>query len=211
MQLTFVKIVQNHFSFLVRDFGFILSSATESPRGEQLEGDVQYISNVTLININCTRGEQPYLWLGRVQDGKRHLLPLQVIYEYASLSNEQKSIVLSPSEGRQAASLLNKKQLPRFVSLSDDKEERVKLQLENYARYLREYALPFLKGDFSQWLEIWEYQVEKLTVEYSRTGRSEFVPIVATDENGQLRVTGKQHVFKESLDYISALKGELSG
>jgi hypothetical protein len=208
MQTTFVKIVQNHFSFLIRDFGFSLSSATESPRGDQWEGDVQYTTNTALINLNCTRGEQPSLWIGRVQDKKGHLLPIQVIYEYMSLSSEEKKIVLSPSEGRQAAILLNKKQLSHLIRLPDNLEEKMNLQLENYARYLREYAIAFLKGDFSQWLAIWEYQVEKLTVEHTRVGRQEFVPIVANDENGHLRVIGKQHIFKESLDYIRQLKSE---
>lgn len=206
MQRTFVRTVQEQFQFLVNDFGFTLSLATDSPRGDYWEGDVQYITTATSINVNCTRGESPSVLVGRTQDDKKYWLPIQVIYEYMTLSKEEKKIVLSVSEGRQAASLLNKKQLARLISLPDTVEARMNLQLETYANYLREYAMPFLMADFSQWLAIWEYQVEKLTVEHNRAGRPEFVPIVATDDKGQLRVIGKQHVFKESLDYIGELK-----
>lgn len=208
MQETFIKIVENHFQFLVRDFEFTLYSATESPRGDYGEGDVKYVTKTTLVNLNCTRGEQPSLWIGRTQDKKQHWLPIQVIFEFMSLSSDEKRIVLSHSEGRQAANLLNKKQLAHLISLPDNLDEKMNVQLENHARYLREYAMPFLKGDFSQWLAIWEYHVEKLTAEHVRAGRPEFVPVVATDSNGQLRVMGKQHVFKESLDYVSELKSD---
>jgi hypothetical protein len=208
MQSTFVKMVQSQFQFLINDFGFILSSVTESPRGDYWEGDVQYTSRAAWINVNCTRGESPSVWVGRTQDKEKHSLPIQVIYEYMTLSKEEKRIVLSFSEGRQAVSLLNKKQLARLISLPDNVEERMSLQLENYARYLRDYAMPFLQGDFSQWLAIWEYHVEKLIVEHKRAGRPEFVPIVTTDDNGQLRITGKQHVFKDNLDYVGELRSE---
>ena len=208
MERTFVKMVQSQFQFLENDFGFTLSSATESPRGNYWEGDVQYMTKATWINLNCTRGESPSVWIGRTQDNKKHVLPIQVIYEYRTLSEEEKRIVLSISEGRQAASLLNKKQLAHQISQSHNVEERMNLQLETYAAYIREYAMPFLKGDFSQWLSIWEYHVEKLKVAHARTGRPEFVPIVATDDNGKLRVIGKQSVFKENVDYISELRSE---
>ena len=208
MQRTFVKMVQSQFQFLVNDFGFTLSSTTESPRGDHWEGDVQYMTKETWIDLNCTRGESPSVWVGRAKDKKKHFLPIQVIYEYMTLSEEEKRIVLSISEGRQAASLLNKKQLAQLISQSHGVEERMNLQLETFARYLREYVMPFLKGDFSQWLSIWEYHVEKLRVEHIRAGRPEFVPIVAADEKGQLRVIGKQSVFKEDADYISELKSE---
>jgi len=208
MQRTFVKMVQSQFQFLINDFGFTLSSGTESPRGDFWEGDVQYMTKATWLNVNCTRGESPSVWVGRTKDKKKHSLPIQVIYEYMTLSKEEKRIVLSVSEGRRAVSLLNKKQMAHLVSLPDNVEERMSLQLESYARYLREYAMPFLIGDFSQWLAIWEYHIDKLAVEHKRAGRPEFVPIVTTDDNGQLRITGKQHVFQESLDYIGELRSE---
>jgi hypothetical protein len=208
MQMTFAKIVQRHFQFLVDEFGFSLLVATESPRGAHWEGDVQYMTQATLIDLNCTRGELPSLWIGRTKDEKKYLLPIQVIYEYMTLTNQEKRIVLSISEGRQASQILNKKQLAHPLPQSDNMEEKIGIQLEIYARSLREYTMPFLKGDFFQWLAIWEYHVEKLTVENTRDGLPEFVPIVITDDNGQLRVTGNQHVFKQNLDYISELKGE---
>src|SRR5687767_6211205 len=140
MQNTFVKIVQNHFCFLINDFGFTLSSSTESPRGDNWEGDVKYKTKTTLINLNCTRGEYPSMWIGRTQDKKEHSLPIQVIYEYMTLSKEEQELVLSLPGGRQAAILLNKKQLAQLIPKTQNIEDRMNIQLEAYASYLREYA-----------------------------------------------------------------------
>jgi len=208
MQITFVKTVQYYFEFLPKEFGFEMRSATESPRGDQWEGNVQYVSKTTYIELNCTRGENPSLWIGRTKDKDRQVLSIQIFYEYMNLTDDEKNIVLSISNGRQAAGILASKQLLRQVPNIEDKTERKKLQIEYYARSLRQYGLPFLHGNFSQWLSIWEYQVEKLTVENARAGRPDIVPIVVTDENGQFKVVGKESIFRKSLDYINELKTE---
>ena len=101
-----------------------------------------------------------------------------------------------------------KNQLINLVPQSNSVEERRELQIDVYARCLRQYASHILRGDFSNWLKIWEYHIEKLTVENTRAGRPEFIPIVTTDSNGQFKVTGKQPVFKKALDYIQELKDE---
>jgi hypothetical protein len=208
MQETFVKIVQHNFQFLITEFGFMLSKAMESPRGEQWEGNVQYMTNLAFIDLSCTRGELPSLGIGRTKDKGSHLLSIRVIHEYMNLSMEEKRAVLSASEGRQADIILGRKQLLGPTLRSDSMEERNKLQLDAYTKCLYEEALPFLKGDFSQWLAIWEYHVEKLIVENTRAGQPEFVPVVRTDDSGQRRVIGKQPLFKKSLDYIKELQDE---
>ncbi|MGE5375671.1 MAG: hypothetical protein ACM3XO_11500 [Bacteroidota bacterium] len=208
MQNIFIKMVQQYFEFLLKDFEFTLISAIDSPRGENWEGNVQYVSKTTYIEISSTRGENPSLWIGRTKDKEKHLLPMQIIYEYMNLSDNEKKIVLSVSEGKQASSILSKKQLLYQVPTLDSIEERKKLQIEIYARSLRQSGLSFLVGDFSQWLEIWEYHFTKLTVENTRAGRSEFVPIVVNDENGKLKIIGKQYLFEKTITYIAELKKE---
>jgi hypothetical protein len=212
MQITFVKAVQHYFEFLLSEFGFTLLSATESPRGERWEGNVKYISSSTYLELNCSRGENPSLWIGRIKekDGEKHLLNIQVIYEYMTLTDDEKITILSITDGRQAASILAGKQLIRQVPNTEDVDERKTLQIELFAKSLRYYGLPFLRGDFFHWLSIWEYHVKKLTIENTRAGRPDSVPVVVTDDKGQLKVVGKESPFKKSLDYINELKEEKS-
>lgn len=208
MKITFAGLVQYQFQFLVNEYAFTLLVATESPRGEFWEGDVQYETPSTYIKLSCTRGETPSLWLGRTKDQKENLMPIQVIYEYVNLSEEQKRIVLTVSEERRARSILRDKQISHLISQSGSTEENVRTHLTNYANCLRNFGAPFLKSDFSLWLDIWEYHIKKLVVENARAGRPEFVPVVVTDKSGQNRAIGKQSVFKKSLDYINELKNE---
>ena len=209
MQMTFVKIAMRHFQFLESEFGFSLASAKESPRGEAWEGILQYATKTTNVELSCTRGEHPTLRLGRTRDEKKYLLPLQVIYEYLTLSNEEKRVVLSILEAKQANTILRNKQLADLMPKPDSVKDRFELQLNNYAQYLREYGKPLLKGDFSQWPAIWEYHIMKLSVENVRAGRPEFVPIVIADEHGKNRVVGKQSIFQQSLDYVHKLREEI--
>ncbi|HET6597669.1 MAG TPA: hypothetical protein VFG81_18740 [Anaerolineales bacterium] len=208
MQKTFVKTSQHYFKFLVNEFGFILKIVMESPRGEPWEGMLQYGTDTTLVDINCTRGEIPSLAIGRAKDGNNYMLPIQVIYEYMSLSPDEKRTILSISEASQAVTILSRKQLVRDIPQSTSAEEKQELILDAYAKYLREHIFFLLQGDFSRWKEFWEYHVSKLTTENARAGRSEFVPVVVTDDNGQFKVIGKQHVFQKGLDYINQLKDE---
>lgn len=208
METSFVEMVQNKFQFLINDFGFKQVTAQESPRDERWEGAVQYTTEKTYIDLNLTRGETPSLLIGRAKDKRRHLLPIQVIYEYINLTDEEKRIVLNSRVSRQVAILLREKQFSNLVPQTGDVNEKKELQLDIYVWSLREYASPMLRGDFSKWLGIWEYQVGKLTAENRRAGRPEFVPMVVTDSNGQLKVVGQQPVFKDALDYIQELKNE---
>jgi hypothetical protein len=212
MQINFVKAVQHHFEFLLSDFGFTLLSASESPRGERWEGNVRYISDTTYLELNCSRGENPSLWIGRIKekDGEKHLLPIQIIYEYMTLTDDEKTTILSNPDARQAAGILANKQLIRQVPNIENIDDRKTIQIELFAKSLRQYGLPFLRGDFSQWLGIWEYHVRKLTIENTRAGRPASVPVVITDDKGQLKVIGKESPFKKSLDYINELKEEQS-
>ena len=76
------------------------------------------------------------------------MLPIQVVFEYMNLSDNEKRIVLSVSEKRQAAAILSKKQLLPVIPQSVSIEERLELQLESYAKGLREYTYPLLEVIF---------------------------------------------------------------
>ena len=208
MQATFVKTVQQYFQFLIDDFGFKLLKAISSPRDEPWEGNVQYVTSATLIDISMTRGDFPSLSIGRTKDMNKHLLPLQVAYEFVELNDEEKIAILSRFDGQQAAKILNNKQLLHVMSQVRDIDAEREFQIKTLAASLRKYALPLLQGDFSQWIATWEYQVDKLIAENARTGRPEFVPVVVADTDGKFKVTGKEHVFKKTLDYLQGLRDE---
>lgn len=69
MQVTFAKIVQRHFQFLVNELGFSLLVATESPRGAPWEGDVQYMTNNSYRFKLHKRGT--FLSMDRSNKGRR--------------------------------------------------------------------------------------------------------------------------------------------
>lgn len=208
MKPGFTDAARRRFRFLVDEFGFRLIAVRESPRGEPWEGELQYASHAARVHPGCTRGEVPGLWLGRAKDGGQHLVPVHVLYEYRHLSADEKKVVLSASGGRQAARILAERQPGRSVAGAATGAQRNTLLLTSYAACLREAGLPFLAGDFSEWLPLWEYHTGRLIAEHVRAGRPLDVPLVVSGPDGQLRVAGKEHVFREALEYIQQLKDE---
>lgn len=208
MKNEFVKSVERDFQFLVNQFGFELLRSTASPRNDQWEGIVEYSTETTLIRIDCTRGGSPSVSIGRTKDGGNFLLPLQTIYEYSNLTKEDKEIIVSRSENKEASRILRDKQLYHLIPHSLDALERNPLVVKTFSDSTRKYALSLLRGDFAEWLSMWEYHAGKLIAENSRQGRPDSVPVVVTDESGKLRVVGKEPFLKKSLDYIKKLREE---
>lgn len=208
MNMTFAQAAKYHFQFLENEFGFSLMVAKESPRGEPWEGLVTYATDATRIDLTCTRGEQPSLRLGRSRDNKKYFLPLQVIYEHVMLSEDEKHIVRFSEQEHEVARIIRKTQILSPIPASGSVVERIELQLSVYAKFVREHAQRFLKGDFSQWPAVWEYHINRLTAENVRAGRPTTIPLVKTGEDGKNYVVGTQHVFQQALDYINALREE---
>ncbi|WKZ35534.1 MAG: hypothetical protein QY332_18140 [Anaerolineales bacterium] len=78
--------------------------------------------------------------------------------------------------------------------------------LETYARLIRKYAEPLLLGDFSQWMAIWEYSVNRSVSDWIQPGRSEFPRFSVADKNGKHKIYGKEQFDEDPSDYIKQLR-----
>ncbi|MBN2118142.1 MAG: hypothetical protein JW730_16315 [Anaerolineales bacterium] len=214
MTKTFVQLVKQHFEYLVLKYNFDLLVSTESPRGHPWEGRVEYVTKLTFIDIDCTRGESPMIHVSRMKDLKRYPVSLDTIYEYHNLSEEEKEIIVTRTPDkefqRKASEILYSKRLSRCVLISTNEtdEKKMDFELSLNAKHLFQYAEPFLRGDFSRWLEIYEYQVGKMWAEIFRSGKSEFVLYRAGSDARGKPVYEKRLVFQDSIDYLESLKEE---
>ncbi len=217
MKKTFTQVTKETFEYLVRDYGFEILSAADSPRGHFWEGEVNYTTKMTYIYIECTRGEVPCFYVGRLKDVDdadgvnkiSHMLSFRLIYEYMVTTEEEKDVITSCRERRRASEIVYEdKYIGREIPAILDSEKKEELEVEVYAKLIRRYAEPFLLGDFSQWPEIWDYYVKKGIAEQVDYGRSEYVDVVVPDGNGKFRRVGKKHLYQEKLDYIKQLKAE---
>jgi hypothetical protein len=215
MEKTFVQIAEQHFEYLTKDYSFEKILSEESPRDHRWEGWLEYCSKSTYIEIECTRGENPSISIGRKKDvinkdkKRQHLLSIDLIYEYATLTQPEKDTVTSLLERRKAGEILYKSQLFFQLPNADSFEQQMELRLAVYASFVRKYAQPFLRGDFSQWPEIWDYSVKKGIAQQVDYGRSEYIDVVVPDGNGKFRRVGKKHLYQDKLDYIKQLKAEM--
>ena len=102
--------------------------------------------------------------------------------------------------------LLQQKRLRPKMKDSSNSIEYIESQLADYSRWLRQYTEPFLKGDFSQWLRIYEYKVRRARTARIRSGKDEFVLHFARlDENGK-PVHEKRRVFQAALITLKSYK-----
>jgi hypothetical protein len=104
---------------------------------------------------------------------------------FFSLSKAEKKLVLShdPKDDYRINLLLDSLSLYKKTEFIAS-DERLDYKLTHCAVSLRKYAEPFLSGDFSQWLELYEYKVEKMRADYYRNGRDTSILYVAKlDEN----------------------------
>lgn len=218
MKTTFAQIVKEKFKFLVHDYGFEILSCMESPRGHFWEGEVNYTTKLTYIYIECTRGEVPSFYIGRLKDidtdaginKTSHMLSLRLIYEYMVTTDEEKDVITSCRAPKRANKIVYEdKYIGREIPTILDSEKREETEVEVYAKLIQKYAKPFLLGDFSQWPQIWDYSVKKGIAEQVDYGRSEYIDVVVPDGDGKFRRVGKKHLYQEKLDYIKQLKAEM--
>jgi hypothetical protein len=212
MEKTFVQMVKLHFEYLIRKYSFDLLTSVESPRGHRWEGRVEYATKLTFIDIDCARGESPMIQIGRIKDIKKHLVSLDLVYEHLHLSREEKDLVLTHTLNKglqkRVSEILYKKNLSPHIPISNNPAEKMDLELSISSKYLLQYAEPFLRGDFSRWLEIYEYKVEKMRAEFIRSGKDEYVLYhMGSDEKGK-PIYGKRPVFQDSMNYLERLKEE---
>lgn len=89
----------------------------------------------------------------------------------------------------------------------DDAMAELERQLAEEAHLLRKYADPFLRGDFSRWLEINEYWATKTRAEYARrhNGKDYVEWIMKRGEDGVMRKLGEKTLAQ---DYLEELRKE---
>jgi hypothetical protein len=218
MKITFSQKVMMIFSFLEKEYCFKLSISEDSERWPEGEGFVSYLSPTTYVSIDGETGGVAAV-LARVKDhdskslsreGYTHILGAQMIYEYTSLTNEEKKIVLShnPSDEKKAGIILDQKILIRRDANISNLED-VEKQLINEAHNFRKYADKFLRGEYSQWFEIYEYKVERIKADYARRWGKELVNLeIKMGSDGKQYFSG-QKTFEQ--DYLEKIREEYKG
>ena len=208
MSATFVEKVKKHFSFLMEEYGFVVTHEENSKRGSEIEGVVIYSSQSTIVSVNGENGGVG-VGFGRTKDSINQKLTVQIVYEFENLDSADRAIVIShnPLDDVRARALVLSKELSRGTRM-DSIEQDVERQLAEHAHWLNQYADSFLRGDFTHWLEIYEYQVQRMRAEYIRSGKEEFVKEVGLDKSGKLSVLGKRSTFQSNLEYLEKLKIE---
>jgi hypothetical protein len=207
MQVTFVKMVMEQFQFLVDEYGFqVIKVADSFQYDARAEGYVEFQSPTTFVTVT---GE--WYWngvtFGRAIDNRKFALASEQVHEYLSMTPEERAIVCShdPKYKRSAALLIASRLLQHEKRQYSDKIEEIKNQLADHARWLRQYASSFLMGDFSLWLEIYIYKLQRMIGEHQRAGRSEeSLRYVGKDSNGKA-ILVKEHVFQSGFDYLTKL------
>lgn len=203
-------MAMNKFKYLISDYGFAVKKVDESKRNPQTEGRIEFETSMTFVTVSCEQWAVNVSF-GRVKDDKyRFFLYPEIIHEYFALIESDKKLVCSidPKDDKKAKMIIHQIQLQHNQNNSNSSVERIESQLTNYSKWLRQYAEPFLQGDFSQWLKIYEYKVSRSRTARIRSGKDEFsLHFVRLDENGK-PVHEKRSVFQASFDYLERLREE---
>jgi hypothetical protein len=209
MQETFNMMVIEHFGYLVSEYNFQVDKDLQNDPDFRLEGFVEFQSPTTFVSV---AGEWYGMEVsfGRVIDDRKLALSVELVYEYLSLTPEQREIVCSPDPQykHDAKLLLASQQLQyekrEFANGADRREH----ELMQHACWIRQYADPFLRGDFSLWLPIHEYRLARMIGEvrqsWKREIRRRFVGLKA----GRNAVYVREHMFQSEVDYLARLKVE---
>src|SRR5258705_2277171 len=161
MKTTFFSMVMNHFQYLVADYGFAVKKVEKSERNPEIEGRIEFETSATFVTVSSEQWAAGAS-VGRVKDDRyRFFLNPATIHEYVVITESDKKLVCSfdPKDDRKARTIIHQTRLLYNKDDSNNIVEDIDSQLADYSRWLRQYAEPFLRGDFSQWLEIYEYKV----------------------------------------------------
>lgn len=204
MTTTFFSMVFKHFKYLIEDFDFLIKKVEESERAPEIEGRIEFESKTTFVTVSSEQ------WVvgtsvGRIKDDKqRYFLNPVEIHEYLALAETEKNLLLSldPKDNRRAKMITNQSRLLHTKKTTSNTAEDIDSQLSDYSKWLRKYAEPFLQGDFSQWLEIYEYKIARNRAAYIRSGKEEFVRVAGRSKDE------RESIFNHSLEYLGKLKKE---
>jgi hypothetical protein len=209
MQETFNMMVIDHFGYLVSEYHFWVGKILDHDPDIMLEGFVEFHSPTTFVSV---AGEwyATEVRFGRVMDDRKFAISAELIHEFLSLTPEQRQIVcsLDPRHKKEARQLIASQQLQyekREFANGDDRREH---ELMQHARWLRQYADPFLRGDFSLWLAIHEYRLAKMIGEVRQSWKREISPRFVGLTEDRKAVYVREHMFQSDVDYLARLKAE---
>jgi hypothetical protein len=188
MQETFVKMVREQFQFLIDKYQFEVIELNEHVQYDaRAEGYIEFQSLTTFVTVT---GE--WYWngvaFGRAKDNRKFAMASEQVYEYLSFTPEERAIVCShdPKDNRTVASLIASRRLQHEKREYPTKVEEIHNQLVDHARWLQQYAHPFLKGDFSLWFEVYNYKIQRMIGEQKRAGRNEVaLRLLGKDDNAK--------------------------
>ena len=204
MNTDFYSMVMKHFSYLTTSYGFVVKNVTRSERRPMTEGRVEFESTTSFVTVSGEQGAAGAVF-GRVQDDKyKYFLSPTAVYEYYSFTESEKRLACSvdPNDDRKIRILAYEKRLVPSETNANNAAEVIERDLADYSNWLRQYSEPFLRGDFSSWLEIYEYKVNRNRSAYARSGKKEFVPAGSQDKDH------RESVFRSSLAYLERLRKE---
>jgi hypothetical protein len=204
MKTTFFSMVMNNFQYLVDQYGFAVIKTENSEHNPEIGGRIEFETTTTFVTVSSEQWAVGAT-VGRVKDDKyRFFLNPSTIHEYIVLTESDKKLVcsLDAKDNRKAKTVIHQTRLLHSKDNSNSVIEDINSQLADYSRWLRQYAEPFLRGDFSQWLELYEYKVIRSRAAHIRSGKEEFVRTIGQDKDEQISI------FQSSLDYLEKLREE---
>lgn len=151
MDNDFAELVKQQFRFLIEQYGFSVVDEDKNPRifGGRL---VQFRSETTVVIVTDDQGSVT-VDVGPVSEPRIAQYDLINIVSFLAPAEKMSSQINPPELARQP-------------------EKRIRYQVEKFASLLKQYCDPFLRGDFSRWIDVGRFIVECSRANYKAiTGR----------------------------------------
>jgi hypothetical protein len=194
---------------LISEYNFWVDTNLQKDPDFILEGFVEFQSPTTFVAV---AGE----WygvevsFGRAIDDRKFALSVGLVHEFLSLTPEQQQIVcsLDPRRKREAKLLVASQQLQYEKREFTNGSEQTEQDVIDHARWLRQYADPFLRGGFSLWLPIHEYRLAKMIGEVRQSWKREVEGRFIGFTEDRKAIYVREHMFQSDVDYLAQLKAE---
>lgn len=170
MAESIVAQIKSAFRFLEAEYGLNVMLSREDEGKPYLGGWVEYTSPLTVVGVVVEKmGDvlSPYVGRARDQDAFKHegRISLDRIYEYDVTTSQERMLLAShnPEELKRAwKAVVEPRGLDLLALIAQDSsvasDSREETELKAYAQVLMKHGEPFLRGDFSSWLELHEYK-----------------------------------------------------
>jgi hypothetical protein len=154
MNNSFSLLVRKKLDYLISQYKYSFREELHStePFGDCL---IEFWSSKTIVSIRLDRMDIVLL-LGPLGEVESARLSLEVLVDFMTSRKKQFTAANFDFHG--------------------SFEERIEFHLERYASILREYCDPFLRGDFSLWIDALKYYVNYMRNYYCKLTGSELSP-----------------------------------